>query len=299
MMCEHPFIRQTPYPGWNWQDTQNRLSATPLPCGRCLPCRINKKRMWTLRILLEESSHAESIFGTFTYNDDNLPADGFVDPKVLRKFLNRVRYRIRQPWRYFAVGEYGFSGKRAWNPHYHVMFFGISMLQTGLIDQAWNFKKNPIGFTNYGPCDSNTAQYICGYTTAKLTKEGDPYLEGHAPEFMRSSRKNGGIGSKAIERIGQDIKKNPYFEKRIINELKFGNRTYPMGAYLTAKLCEVLEITQEEKDKHLWKYQEGLLSAHWDLTNSYALNILDEKEENRNQQRKRFKIHNSKKRRPI
>lgn len=287
MMCKHPFIRQRPYPGWDRNDMDTRLAATPLPCGRCLPCRINKRRMWTLRILLEESVHAESVFVTLTFNDESYPSDGCVYPKTLRNFINRLRYRIGT-FRYFGVGEYGGTNGRA---HYHVILFGVSRLYERKIHQAWNFRKDDIGFTYFGDVNDKTASYIAGYTTKKLTKEGEPALGGKCPEFMRSSRKNGGIGAKAIIEIGKKLKQNPYFEKRIINELKYGSKQYPLGAYLTGKLSDVLEIPEKEKREHLWRYQEGLLIAHYDLDGiDYELNIVKEKEEKRLQQMKRMQI---------
>ena len=38
-------------------------------------CRINKKRIWTSRILLESMFHLESVFVTLTYNDQSVPLE--------------------------------------------------------------------------------------------------------------------------------------------------------------------------------------------------------------------------------
>ena len=47
--------------------------AVPFGCGQCLPCRVNKRRLWTNRIMLESMCHDDNAFVTLTYNDDNIP----------------------------------------------------------------------------------------------------------------------------------------------------------------------------------------------------------------------------------
>lgn len=43
------------------------------PCGQCLFCRINSKREWISRLLLEAASHPVNQFWTLTYEAENLP----------------------------------------------------------------------------------------------------------------------------------------------------------------------------------------------------------------------------------
>ncbi|UPW40815.1 replication initiator protein [Sigmofec virus UA08Rod_6727] len=74
---------------------------------------------WTDRVICESLNHAESCVVTLTYNDQHLPAHGWLCKRDLQLFFKRVRkvYKIR----YFACGEYGSKGQR---PHYHVIIFG-------------------------------------------------------------------------------------------------------------------------------------------------------------------------------
>ena len=43
------------------------------PCGQCTFCRINSKREWISRLLLEAASHPVNQFWTLTYEEENLP----------------------------------------------------------------------------------------------------------------------------------------------------------------------------------------------------------------------------------
>ena len=94
-------------------------------CGQCLACRINKKRIWYHRLLLEASQYTDNAFVTLTYGYVQFTDIGLGDlvPQHLRDFLNRLRYYYEPlRFRFYAVGEYGDEGAR---PHYHVMLFGF------------------------------------------------------------------------------------------------------------------------------------------------------------------------------
>lgn len=48
------------------------IGVMPCPCGKCIPCLINRKRLWKHRLILESYCHDKSAFVTLTYNDDQL-----------------------------------------------------------------------------------------------------------------------------------------------------------------------------------------------------------------------------------
>lgn len=245
--------------------------AVGFPCGRCLPCLINRKRIWSNRILLESTLHANSSFVTLTYSDDNLPKIKMVDggpallnlsPLDLKNFLKRVRtYLAPMRVRFFAVGEYGHEGAREFNPHYHLVLFGYACcvhgrsrykfqsssklvlhrrtccVQCDTLRDLWG-----LGNIETGPLDASTAAYITGYTTKKMTHRDDTRLEGREPEFARMSLKPG---------IGRDFMWD-YASAYIQN--KFDARTHdvpavtghanrkamPIGRYLRRALREMI-----------------------------------------------------------
>ena len=101
----------------------------PVACGYCDPCRINRRRLWSHRMILESFGHPASCFLTLTYNDDNLPQDGSLKPDDLQLFIKRLRSRLVYKFRYYAVGEYGDDNGR---PHFHGAIFGLGSCVGGL-----------------------------------------------------------------------------------------------------------------------------------------------------------------------
>ena len=101
-------------------------------CGQCLPCRINRRRKWTYRMLFEAMKHDHSAFITLTYeNAPEFYGVQTLDPEHTKRFIDRLRKRLKRDTslphyfpkkiRYFLVGEYGDESDR---PHYHLALFG-------------------------------------------------------------------------------------------------------------------------------------------------------------------------------
>lgn len=149
-------------------DRYGKDSILPLPCGKCLSCKLSKAREWAVRCVLEASCYEENCFVTLTYNDDNLPVDGHVHRKHLQDFLKRLRKKHEV--RYFGCGEYGDKGKR---PHYHLILFGWfpSDWKHGSskeLEKLW-----PFGYNSVDDCNFRTCDYVARYTTKKLFKKDD------------------------------------------------------------------------------------------------------------------------------
>lgn len=94
----------------------------PVPCGKCLDCKMDKSNEWAFRIVNEASCYNENCFITLTYSDENKPLDSCVSVREMQLFLKRFRKHLKnQRLRYFLCGEYGEQFGR---PHYHCIFFG-------------------------------------------------------------------------------------------------------------------------------------------------------------------------------
>lgn len=198
MYCDNPYIKD----------------GSAFGCGQCIPCRLNKRRIWTHRIILETNLHAANTFATLTYNDQHLPDDGSVKPRDLSLWLKRLRKEMSTRIRYYGCGEYGDISKR---PHYHLALFGYPSCERGStrgdylkrgrsccsacdkIHATWNK-----GSILLGELNETTAAYIAGYVTKKMTKIDDPRLEGRHPEFSRMSLKPG-IGYDMVPEIASTI----------------------------------------------------------------------------------------------
>lgn len=285
MMCKQPFMRD--HRGkirWSTKMTpEERLQCTPFPCGNCLPCRINRARVWQHRIMLELKSHTVASFITLTYDDDRVPKNKsgqlILRKTDFQKFMKRLRRNYELPLRYLGVGEYG---ERYERPHFHAILFGIGPLSQATIEKSWSDKKGIIGNLVVGTVTPASARYCAGYCIKKLTKEGDPRLDGRTPEFMLSSRKDGGIGKAEVIRIAKQIKENPYWdENTIINSFTIGGKPFPLGGYLSNILFEELGQSEELKQSMLWAYQQKLYNENAAHTVDYYHNIINNSEQRR------------------
>lgn len=230
-----------------WVEKQGRH----VPCGQCMPCRINKGRLWSARILAEESMHPLQVwFVTLTYDDKHVPRtpDGHLTLRK-RKTLRWLHNQKRDvgSFRYYAVGEYGDLTRR---PHYHLALFPGQPAQVNQLTAAWQ----EFGHTSAYPLNPARARYLANYTTKKLTKDTDERLErGQEPEFRTSSR-NPPIGAAFIPplvsayrtRRGQQI-----IEERgdIERTLRIGGKVYPLAPYLLNKARERLGIPLLHRDR--------------------------------------------------
>lgn len=262
MLCKKPYMAGT----------------LPFGCGQCLPCRINKRRTWQIRMMLEAVKNAHSAFVTLTYASGLLPSH---DSKVLRVDGSYTRMDTRavthptlyprdvQLWlkrlrkasgrfRYFLVGEYG---DESWRPHYHAVLFGVGQEEMCLTCRH-NYRRKrrdlcdcklakswPYGNIYVGDVNDTTIGYTVGYVVKKLTKKDDPDLEGRFPEFARMSRRPG-IGFYAAEDIAGTLNTTSGAQAIITGgdipqQIRYGKRKYPMGRYLKGKVIQQLGYDEE------------------------------------------------------
>lgn len=232
-------------------------SGRAFGCGQCLPCRVNKQRIWTHRILLEAAQYEDNSFVTLTYDDKHLPEDGSLVPLHLRNFLDFLRkgYKSTQEglgvsadqlrrFRFFAVGEYGDQSGR---PHYHLVLFNFPSCGRGitrympsglrccvwchLVHDTWGK-----GRILCGSVEAHSAAYVCGYVCKKLTKE-HPQLGGRHPEFSRQSNRPG-IGADAMHDVASVVLNHDLIAREgdVPSALRHGKKVMPLGPYLTRRL---------------------------------------------------------------
>ena len=182
MLCANPMV----------------IDGKAFGCGQCLPCRINKRRVWAERILLESLCHGDNSFVTLTYRDSEVPIDEFgqmvLVPEHCTKWLKRLRKEIApRKVRYFLVGEYGTKSSR---PHYHCALFGYPRCYRGIPRYTREGELVPCGtgcvclqvYRTWGKgrvslddLSRESAGYIAGYTVKKMTAKDDHRLNGRPP----------------------------------------------------------------------------------------------------------------------
>lgn len=249
MLCSKPYTTQT---------------GEIYGCGQCLPCRINRRKVWVHRIQLEEKLYERNAFVTLTYDDKHVPMQrngkATLEKRHLQLFIKRLRKECEPSrLRYFAVGEYGDD---TWRPHYHVVLFNFpSCLQAprtrigkhvagrscchycDMVRRCWER-----GNIELGTLDAGGAEYVAGYTTKKLTHASDPRLEGRYPEFARMSNRPG-IGAGAIGEIAKTLEHYLVPDETradVPSALRHGKKIKPLGRYLTGKLREELGFSSKK-----------------------------------------------------
>lgn len=230
------------------------LDGKAFGCGQCLPCRLNTRRVWTHRIMLEQACYNDNAFVTLTYSDEKLPSDLSVSPREISLFIKRLRKKIPQKIRYFACGEYG---DNTFRPHYHLALFNYPQCYRGVtrhtrsnepccpvcttISDAWG-----LGGVSLGTLERASAAYIAAYTVKKMTKDDDARLEGRLPEFARMSRRPG-IGVGFMDDVASALMEHNLDEKMldVPLTLSHGSHQFPLGRFLRRKLR--VKIGRDEK----------------------------------------------------
>lgn len=260
MLCKKPF----------------RKSGLELGCGKCAPCKLKHRRLWTARLVLEAALHADSCFITLTYNDQTIPQNNSLRVKDYQDFLKRLRRSSTKRLRFYIVGEYGTTTDR---PHYHCVLYGFKPDSSGLLEHkrrdqlnlygkqdkrlldAWRTTDNkPKGNIHIGEVTVQSMAYSCSHITKSTHKLGDPKLNGRIPEFHRMSLRPG-IGKNAIHAICDWLttKEGARYvadHGDIPSALRMEQKLWPIGRYL--KTCIKAELGMQDEQTDLAKYTHAM-----------------------------------------
>lgn len=227
MLCERPFLK----------------GVLELGCGRCESCSINRSRLWVGRMLLEALEHEFSAFVTLTYDQEHHPWDGNLRKKDLQLFMKRLRLKVSPRLiRFYGVGEYGSETLR---PHYHLILFGISPLESTTIQECW-----PNGYIFCGTVEEKSCSYVAQYVTKKMWHKKDPRLKGKTPEFQLMSLRPG-IGHGVVERLVKAHERYPMVDPLKLTQLRMLGAKYPIGSYLRNKFYVRVGVTKEQKQENV------------------------------------------------
>jgi len=204
-------------------DTARHGTPTPLPCGQCIGCRLERSRQWAIRITKELKLHDRSSFLTLTYNDTHLPRLPNGKPTLvledIQKFLKRLRKQNSpNSLRFFQCGEYGEETKR---PHHHMILFGhafdkdrkkirdsrsgFPQWESESLTKLWGKGNCTISEVSF-----ETAAYCARYILKKITGKGSRFsYQGRKPEFVTMSRRPG-IGSGYFDEYKNEIYPNDF-----------------------------------------------------------------------------------------
>lgn len=252
-------------------------------------------------MILEAKLHTENAFLTLTYDDEHVPKNGSVNPRHLQLFMKRLRKK--QPFRYFAVGEYGPQTLR---PHYHAILFGFPTCmrqQTNLkrdiccdncerVKKAWGQ-----GAIQLARADDAAIAYTCGYVTKKI--EAAPLPPTLHPEFIRMSNRPG-IAADCAHDIAAAILGHRFDEEMedVPLTLQHGRRHMPLGRYLRTKLRLAIGRGPECPDSVLEKAKEELQPLRtlaFENSKSFRQVLLEVNAQKRLNMLSKYKIHSKRK----
>lgn len=155
----------SPLKGWKDPETGGLVFKTrgrdletmEVACSQCLGCRLDRSRMWAMRLVHEAHLHdgmSGSCFVTLTYRPKHeatreqkqrgqfIPDDWSLDKRHFQKFVKRLRIHLQrnghtQKIKFFHCGEYGRMTPNGIDltlqrdpchkhgrPHYHACIFG-------------------------------------------------------------------------------------------------------------------------------------------------------------------------------
>lgn len=166
-------------------------------CGKCIGCRLDKAKEWSVRCVLESKYHEYNYFITLTYEDNN---EASLIKKDLQDFLKRIRKRIY--CRYFGCGEYGEQSMRR---HFHLLLFcddpiedlkywynrnGKPTYKSDWLTERWSH-----GLVDITTFSYKTAGYVARYCCKKMNTDNRLFegLDLEAPYIVMSRRP--GIGA--------------------------------------------------------------------------------------------------------
>ena len=223
------------------------MAGLAFGCGQCMPCRMNRRRIWATRILVEAAQYKDNAFVTCTYEDEArryslVPGDM---QQFIKKLRRRFDYESGRKFRFFGVGEYGEENGGA---HFHFMLFNFPTCEyrrsryskriencckwCDMVRDTWGQ-----GHVYLGEVENDSAGYVAQYVTKKLNAT-NPLLGDRYPEFARMSLKPG-IGASAMFDVAHTLL--TYLNtldtmSDVPGELMIGRRKVPIGRYLRKKL---------------------------------------------------------------
>lgn len=201
-------------------------APTPLPCGQCVGCRLERSRQWAIRIMKELKLHDRSCFLTLTYRDESLHLTKNGLPTLvledIQLFMKRLRFRFSpHPLRFFQCGEYGDEKER---PHHHLILFGedfsrdrfpvepsragFPQWESPTLSGLWGSRTSGLGRAVISEASFEAAAYVARYCVKKVTGKGSKFhYQGRKPEFVTMSRRPG-IGSGYFDEFKDNIYPN-------------------------------------------------------------------------------------------
>ena len=161
------------------------IRSLVLRCGQCMQCRCTNALKWSVRCMHESKLYGvRNSFVTLTV-DDNWLSEVFPRESLryepFQLFMRRLRFKQSDVVRFRMSAEYGENdplGREFGRPHYHFLGFNLwpddakrwkksgdgDLYRSEELEKLW-----PFGTAHFGRVTPETAAYVNGYVTKKLS----------------------------------------------------------------------------------------------------------------------------------
>lgn len=218
--------------------TDGRVQYVPVGCGKCIECKKQKARAWSIRLQEELKIDQNCIFITLTYsneeytklynecNGDSYIKDNNIAKLSIRRFLERYRKKHKKSIKHFLITELGHNGTE--NIHLH----GLLWCTKEDIDNHWKY-----GYTFTGTyVNVKTINYMMKYVMK---------LDDKHPNYNQRILVSPGLGKNYLN--SNNAIKNQYNENENNNNYRSDNgNKMNLPTYYKNNI-----YTDEEKEK-LW-----------------------------------------------
>lgn len=217
-----------------------RVLEVPVGCGKCMECRKQKSREWSVRMQEDIRQNKNGKFVTLTFSDESIAElnkeikglsgyelDNEIATLATRRFLERWRKKYKKSVRHWLVTELGHNGTE--NIHMHGIIWTDNKEE---IEKIWKYGHVWVGeFVN-----EKTINYIVKY----ISKTDEKHKE-YKSKILTSK----GIGRGYTDRV--DSKNNKYIEKRTKEVY-----TTRQGVKLALPIYYRNKIYSDEEKEKLW-----------------------------------------------
>ena len=225
--------------------SDKRVLMVAAGCGKCMECKKQKAREWSVRMQEEIRHNKNGKFVTLTFSNESIKElaegielegynlDNEIATKAVRRFLERWRKKYKKSVKHWLITELGGNGTE--NIHLHGIIWTNESAET--INEIWKY-----GFTWIG--DNNNGGYVSDQTINYITKYVTKTDLKHS-EYNSKILCSPGIGVNYTERI--DSKLNKYKDEET-------KETYTtrQGIKLALPIYYRNKIYSEEEKEKLW-----------------------------------------------
>ena len=228
------------------QVTDPRTLMVPAGCGKCIECKKQKSREWSVRLQEEIRNNKNGKFITLTFSNESIKEltkeikgvegydlDNEIATLATRRFLERWRKKYKKSVKHWLVTELGGNGTE--NIHMHGILWTNEDAKT--ITEIWKYGYTWVGDKNNdGYVNEKTINYIVKYISKTDQKH---------KEYNSKILTSPGIGNNYINRI--DAEKNKYK-----GEETKETYTTRQGIQLALPIYYRNKIYTEEEREKLW-----------------------------------------------